>query len=307
MTYAAMANDDRDALLVEVQRIYEARLSAKDALIAELRRQVPAAEPKPSGQQEGPAATAGPTRDHQVKENTQTAASAGNAREGSVPPSQPAPGAGHAAATRHATSSAEPEDPGLLRVEAFSDGVFAIAITLLVLDIRLPDDLHGRGLFAALGDIWPNYLSFLLSFIIVGLVWTNHRTMFSHIKRANQNLVVLNLLLLLNIAFLPFPAAQLARFATHPSDREAAALLYTGWLTLGGVFYNALWRYALAADLTDSHADPAALALLTRRYALGPILYGVAFLLAFVSSQASLGLCAVLAILYLLPNFTHQI
>ena len=199
------------------------------------------------------------------------------------------------------------EDPGLARITAFSDGVFSIAITLLVLDIRLPDGLQGRSLPDALGGLWTNYLSFLISFIIVGLIWANHRTMFSYITRANHALVVANILLLLNIAFLPFPAAQLARFLDQPREQQVAVLLYSGTLAVGGVFYNWVWRVAVRGGLLDPAASPSVLRTLGRRYTLGPLLYSLAFALTFLNSWLGLGLCTALLVLYLVPGFTHEL
>src|SRR5450756_525291 len=104
------------------------------------------------------------------------------------------------------------------RVEAFSDGVFAIAITLLVLNIQVPHDLPvGKSLAGALIDQWPTLVAFVTSFATIGIMWINHHRLFIHIKRTDNNLLVLNLLLLLVIIFIPFPTALLAQqYAMHP-------------------------------------------------------------------------------------------
>jgi uncharacterized membrane protein len=196
------------------------------------------------------------------------------------------------------------------RIEMFSDGVFAIAITLLILDLRVPlrGELAGKSLWSALGDRWTNYLSFFLSFIIVAVVWANHRTMFSFIRRADHGLVVLNTLLLLNVVTLPFCAALLAEYIHAPHERQTALLVYTGTLVWGGVVYNALWRYAAHRHrLLDAHADPQMVRMLSRRYLVGPALYLVAFGLAFLNGVVSLAFCGFLALLYLLPGFTHYL
>src|ERR1700730_16451236 len=106
----------------------------------------------------------------------------------------------------HRQRTNQEEEIGTSRIEAFSDGVFAIALTLLVLSmhIPLPNELRQGDLWSALGSQWHTYLSFLLSFTIVGVVWGNHHTMFSYIKRANHLLVILNLLLMLVVVLLPF-------------------------------------------------------------------------------------------------------
>lgn len=96
------------------------------------------------------------------------------------------------------------------RLEAFSDGVFAVAITLLVLDLRVPRDAQPGGLGHALNDLWPNYASYVVSFFIIGIIWVNHHAMLGFIRRVDRTLLFLNLLLLLFIALIPFPTALLA-------------------------------------------------------------------------------------------------
>src|SRR5919108_1729971 len=108
------------------------------------------------------------------------------------------------------------------RLEAFSDGVFAIAITLLVLEIRLPE---GEGpLWNVLGELWPSYLAYVLSFVTIGIMWANHHAIFRLIARASHGLIVANLFLLMTIAFLPFPTGVLAEHLPHAGiDQRSAA------------------------------------------------------------------------------------
>ena len=112
------------------------------------------------------------------------------------------------------------------RVEAFSDGVFAIAITLLILEIKIPKPSDGA-LANQLLRQWPSYFAFLISFAFIGVMWINHHRLFTHIKRCNNTLMILNLLLLLGVTIVPFPTAVLA---THIgfADQRTAALLYNG-------------------------------------------------------------------------------
>jgi uncharacterized membrane protein len=147
-----------------------------------------------------------------------------------------------------------------------------------------------------------------LSFIIVAVVWANHRTMFSYIQRADHTLVVLNTLLLLNVVTLPFCAALLGEYIGVSQERRTALLVYTGTLVVGGIIYNALWRYAAHRHrLLDPNIDPLLVRTLSIRYLFGPLLYSVAFVLAFLSGVMSLIFCGFLALLYLLPGFTHQL
>ena len=198
------------------------------------------------------------------------------------------------------------------RLLAFSDGVFAIAITLLVLDIHAPSaqelTRNGHHLAEALGHQWPSYLSFLLSFLIVGVVWGNHHTMFSYIQRVNHLLVVLNLLLLLSVVVLPFSATVLADSLALP-EQQTAVLLYSGILTVGGVFYNLVWWYASTNHLfLDTHLPTHVVRQLTRRYLLGPLLYGLAFSCSWVwNGTVGLGMCGLLALIYLLPTVADRV
>jgi uncharacterized membrane protein len=198
--------------------------------------------------------------------------------------------------------SEEPSrEPGLGRIEAFSDGVFAIAITLLALDLRPPPARDAAELVQGLLAQWPAYAGFGVSFLLIGVVWINHRVIFSYLVRADHWLVWLNLLLLLNVVALPFTTDVLAGSMGGPAGR-VGALLYGGWLTVGGVAYNGLWRYACAGGrLVDPRADPAELRQLSRLWILGPILYAAASLLALVSDRLSLAGFAAMIVLFALP------
>ena len=102
------------------------------------------------------------------------------------------------------------DEEGTGRLEAFSDGVFAIAITLLILEIGVPHVPADGSLWRALRELWPSYLSYAISFVIIGVMWINHHNLFRDIARVDHYLLVLNLLLLMSISFLPFPTAVVA-------------------------------------------------------------------------------------------------
>jgi uncharacterized membrane protein len=186
------------------------------------------------------------------------------------------------------------------RIEAFSDGVIAIAITLLVLDVRVPPHEDVGNLWRALGDLWPNYVGFALSFVIIGIIWANHHEMFGFIARANRTLVLINLLFLLCVGFLPFPTALLAEYLGHDGER-AAVNVYSGSMLAMALAYNLLWWYPRHAGLLDPDANPRAVADMVRSFRLGPPSYLLAFMLSFVSTWASLVLLALLALTYLIP------
>jgi len=213
----------------------------------------------------------------------------------------------------HRGDNAAQEEMGTNRIEAFSDGVFAIAITLLILDIHVPSGPipPGKGttwLLQQLGLQWPNYLSFFLSFLIVGVVWGNHHTMFSYIKRSNHFLIILNLLLLLSIVVIAFTAALLGHYIGTPGQ-QVAVMIYSGVLVIGGIFYNLLWWYASRNyNLIDKTLQPDVVRRVTRRYLFGPILYALAFGLSFIwNGTPGLVLCILLAIIYLLPTVADKI
>ncbi|HMF92411.1 MAG TPA: TMEM175 family protein [Candidatus Angelobacter sp.] len=184
------------------------------------------------------------------------------------------------------------------RVEAFSDGVFAIAITLLILEIKVPGAEQGS-LRAALLRQWPSYLAFLLSFAYIGVMWMNHHRMFTHIRRSNDTLLVLNLLLLLGVTSVPFPTAVLAANLGTPEQRTAA-IFYNAVYVVIAVFFNVLWRYAVSSHLLDEAARPSA-AMISRQYAVGPLTYLLCLALAWVDVRVSLGLNVALAIYFALP------
>lgn len=192
------------------------------------------------------------------------------------------------------------------RVEAFSDGVFAIAITLLVLEIRVPSPdttEHGRALLVALRGLWPSYLGYTLSFVTIGIMWANHHSIFHYIRRADRYFVLINVMFLMCISFLPFPTALLAEYLPEAAGRTMAVATYSATLVVIALAYNALWWYAAAGDrLLDPGCDRDAVRTISRRYAAGPISYGISLGLAFVNVWASLAVHAVLAALYLLPE-----
>ncbi len=173
------------------------------------------------------------------------------------------------------------EDKETGRLEAFSDGVFAVAITLLVLNIHLPDALKDDNfLRSALFAQWPTFAAFVTSFATIGIMWINHHRLFTHIKRVDTPLMLLNLLLLMMIVFVPFPTALLAEYTVQP-DQHLAAFLYCGTFIVLATCFNLLWRYASYKNrLLDKKADPEAVQAITRQYRFGPLFYLVAFLLS---------------------------
>jgi uncharacterized membrane protein len=197
------------------------------------------------------------------------------------------------------------EEPTPARIEAFSDGVFAIIITLLVLDMHVPrENALGDGTLAeALSHQWPVYVAVVFSFLQVGVVWINHHAMFHYIRRSDHRLLFYNLMLLLCAAMLPFTSALLAEYArAGKAEMRLAALIYSGVLCLCGTFFSAVWQHALSAKLVKAQANPYRLQALRLHWLLMPVLYGMAFALALVNARLSLVIYVVLLVYYGLPG-----
>jgi len=193
------------------------------------------------------------------------------------------------------------------RIEAFSDGVFAIAITLLVIEIGVPhldEEPGGTTLFGALLEQWPSYLGYAISFLQIGVIWANHHNRFRFIVRSDHVLLFLNILFLMCVAFIPFPTALLADYLEGTDAEQATAgAVYAGTLAVTAIFFTLLWLYAAGNHrLVSRNLDPNLLRTMTRRYVLGTVAYLIAFALAFVSVSASLALIVVLALIFVLPE-----
>jgi uncharacterized membrane protein len=184
------------------------------------------------------------------------------------------------------------------RIEAFSDGVFAIAITLLILEIKIPAAGSGN-LSVQLLRQWPSYFAFVFSFAFIGIMWINHHRLFTHIKRSNNALLFLNLLLLLGVCAVPFPTAVLAQHLGQ-SDQRAAAILYHGTYFAIAIFFNILWRYA-SRHLLGKGVDASTADKISAQYAFGPLLYLVCIALTWVNVPVSLLLNVALAVFFALP------
>jgi uncharacterized membrane protein len=187
------------------------------------------------------------------------------------------------------------------RIEAFSDGVFAIAITLLILEIKIPASSNGN-LYGLLMKQWPSYVSFLISFTFIGIMWINHHRLFTHIKRSDNGLLIFNLLLLLGVTSVSFPTAVLAA-NLGGRDQRTAAMLYHGTYIFIAVCFNLLWRYATSSKrrLLAAEFDETAVKRISSQYRLGPVLYLICFVLAWLSVPLSLLLNAALACFFAFP------
>jgi uncharacterized membrane protein len=193
------------------------------------------------------------------------------------------------------------------RVEAFSDGVFAIAITLLILDLAVPP--RGSGESGALADAllheWPSYFAYLVSFLVIGIIWVNHHTVFAKVRQVDRLVLFANLALLLTVSVLPFPTHLLAEYLTAGTDSHIAAAVYSGSMLAMGLAYSLLWlTITRDARLLHEQEDPAISRAVVRRFGFGNVIYLATIGLSFVSAIATLAVHAAVAIYYCFDQVT---
>jgi uncharacterized membrane protein len=190
------------------------------------------------------------------------------------------------------------------RLEAFSDGVLAIAITLLVLDIRIPATGHvGHELRAA----WPQYLAYMTAFLSIAVMWANHHDLFKLVEATDRGLMFANSLLLAAIAFLPFPTSVLAEHMTDSgADRQAALLAYGATMVVVAICYNIFWRYARSRRLLRSDISPQTINEIHRAYSFAPFLYLAAMPLSFFAAWLSIAVWIGLAIFWQLFGYDPE-
>ena len=188
------------------------------------------------------------------------------------------------------------------RFEGFSDGVFAIAITLLVFTFHIPDlpGSAGNGeVVRRLVALWPDLLGYSTSFIVIGVLWINHHALFHFLRRVDRFSLVINLLLLMCVAFIPFPTGLIARYGNVP----AVVILFGLTMAVTGVLFSALWFYAIwQYRQMDKRIDARFIrdaSLWTVGY---PGAYLVATAIALANPRISLALYALIPIVYLLPG-----
>jgi uncharacterized membrane protein len=192
------------------------------------------------------------------------------------------------------------------RVEAFSDGVMAIAITLLVLELRVPDpaSLGERSLLDALVDRWPSYVAYVAAFLTIGIIWLNHHTLLTKIARFDSRLHWLNLLLLFGVATLPFPTALMADYvgAGGPNASVAAAI-YGLLAVLMALPWSLMWRHLRDhPELLEPGYDDAHARAELRRGSIGVPIYVAATVIAVFMPLLALLLYAAIAGLYALTS-----
>jgi uncharacterized membrane protein len=185
------------------------------------------------------------------------------------------------------------------RIVSFSDAVFAITVTLLVLEIRPPTDytnlLHG------LVALWPSYLAYALTFLFIGQVWANHHVMFDQIHAADRVVLLLNTLLLMMVAFLPFTTSVLAGALRSGDGLRTAAVLYGLAFDATALTFNAVWQYACRHRLLRESLDPADATAIGRRFRLALAWLAIGALLGLLIPFLGVAVIAAFNVFYWLP------
>jgi uncharacterized membrane protein len=189
------------------------------------------------------------------------------------------------------------DEPGTGRLETFSDGVFAIAATLLVLEFSVTST---ENLDHQLLHLWPSYLAYVTSFLTIGIIWMNHHHTVSLLGRIDRTMLFVNNLLLLTVAFLPFPTGLVGKAIQQGHGEQAAALAYAGTLVVMAALHQVWWRYArVNRRLIADETPDSALRAVDRAYLPGLPMYGAVLVLAFFSPLAAVVLTLAIAAFYL--------
>jgi TMEM175 potassium channel family protein len=186
------------------------------------------------------------------------------------------------------------------RLETFADGVFAIAATLLIIDVSV--EAEGDRLAHDLVHSWPQYAAYVVSFLTIGIIWVNHHACFTQIDRTDRRFLFLNVGFLMCVAFIPFPTRLVAEHLRDDGAR-AAAVAYGVTLTLTAVFFVLLWFYAATGRrLIRADADQRVVSGISRSYMPGVPIYATATAVAFLSAWVAVAMFAAIALFYVVES-----
>jgi len=192
-----------------------------------------------------------------------------------------------------------------VRVEAFSDGVFAIAITLLVLTIAEPTNY--RELSHQLWDRWPSLAAYVVTFVVIGIMWLNHHSIFGYLERIDRPFVYLNQLLLLTVVLLPYPTGVLGEALRRGEGTRAAAAFYAVVMAVNAFCWTAVWLYASSGRrLLHSSFPEDQRRSATLGFSSGTVVYTLAIGLAFVNAYALLAFHAAMAVYYAVDPISRR-
>jgi TMEM175 potassium channel family protein len=195
--------------------------------------------------------------------------------------------------------------PGLPanRVEALSDGIFAIAMTILVLEVHVPELASSADLGAALARLWPKLASYVLSFLLLGTLWVGHHFQFHYIRRTDRTLLWLNIGFLMCISFLPFCTSVVGSYPQEPLGIR----IYGGTLMLAGILLYAHWAYATRRRrLCHASLEESVVRSIKNRIAVGLCVYAAAIGASFLSTTMSLLIFAAMPLAYLMPTHVDR-
>ena len=186
------------------------------------------------------------------------------------------------------------------RLEAFSDGVFAVAITLLALNLAVAGPGHGS-LLRQLGGHWPSFVAYLISFFTIGIIWVNHHALVRNIAAVNRTLLFLNLLLLAFVVAIPFATATMAGYLTAGGqDSRIAMALYGAVFEGMSLGFMAIFEWTLRGEGRVHHAVPESARWAARvRFSIGQLPYLIAIGVAFLSPPAALTIIGLVAVYYI--------
>ena len=195
------------------------------------------------------------------------------------------------------------------RVEAFSDGVIAVAITLLALNLPIPAAVHGRDLARTLGHEWPAFAAFAVSFLTIGIVWVNHHALLRRLARVDHAVLFSNLLLLMGICLVPFSTALLAEYLTASHGQHLAAAIYGGSLLLMSCAFYAIQWHVLTRrpELLREGVSAETRQQVLKRNRFGLLPYALATAAAAISGYLTFAISIAIAVYYAIPRTTSDV
>jgi uncharacterized membrane protein len=187
------------------------------------------------------------------------------------------------------------------RIEAFSDGIFSIAATLLVLELKHPPP--ELPFWSGILHMWPGYVSFVLSFFLIGIMWINHHRLFAHIQKADDLVMTANLMLLLGVVFVPYPTSLMGASITMLDTNYSrnVAIFYNASYLAIGVLFNLLWFVCRRQKVLDHYLGVTNVEQATRQYAAGLVYYCACLAMTWWSVPLSLVMNAAMAVWFLIP------
>ncbi|MGB2626899.1 MAG: TMEM175 family protein [Candidatus Acidiferrum sp.] len=195
------------------------------------------------------------------------------------------------------------------RLEAFSDGVFAIAITLLILELKVPtlvsSEINSPNLAQGLIKQWPSYLSLTTSFFTILVMWVHHHFIFSQVRKSDAWLHFANGCLLLAVTFVPYPTSVLATYLETPAANAAAAFYAASFIVIA-ICFNLVLRAAFRRELLLPSTTDQLIAQSCRNYLFGPLFYAIAFVAAFFDVRICMGMCTALWIYWTATAMRHS-